>query len=84
MQKIERIGTKLDEAVTDSTLTPNPVLVRLVLTLGDDDVMRLIAKSSKKSCSLDPMPTPLVVECFDVLLPILTRITSLSLQSGCL
>ena len=32
-------------------------------TLSDDDnVMRLIAKSSNKSCSLDPMPTPLVVE----------------------
>ena len=42
----------------------------------------LIAKSSKKSCSLDPMPTPLVVECFDVLLPVLTRMLNLSLETG--
>ena len=48
----------------------------------DPEVWCLIAKSSKKSCSLDPMPTPLVVECFDVLLPVLTRMLNLSLETG--
>ncbi|CAB4021205.1 Hypothetical predicted protein, partial [Paramuricea clavata] len=64
MQKIERIRTKLDEAATDSTLTPQEpstcsARFDSFKTLSDDDVMRLIAKSSKNSCSLDPMPTPL-------------------------
>ena len=88
MQKIERIRTKFDEAATVSTLTPQQpstcsARFDSFKTLSDDDVMHLIAKSSKKSCSLDPMPTPPVVKCLDVLLPILTRITNLSLQSGC-
>ena len=50
-----------------------------------DGVMRLIAKSSKTSCSLDamPMPMPLVIEWLDVLLPVLTRMLNLSLESGC-
>ena len=30
----------------------------------------LIQKSAKKSCALDPMPTPLVIKCLDVLLPL--------------
>ena len=39
-------------------------------------------RSSKKSCSLDPVPTSLVVECMDELLPVITLIINLSLQSG--
>ena len=30
----------------------------------------------KKSCRLDPMPTPLVVGCIDILLPVITKIIS--------
>ena len=48
----------------------------------DPGVWCLIAKSSKNSCSLDPMPTPPVVECLDVLMPVLTRILNLSLETG--
>ena len=39
-------------------------------------------KSTKKSCTLDPMPTPLVIDCLDVLLPVLTRMLNLSLKTG--
>jgi len=31
---------------------------------------------------LDPIPTPLVVECLDVLLPVVNRMINLSLQTG--
>ena len=41
-----------------------------------------IGRSSKKTCSLDPMPTSLVVESLDVLLPVITRMLNLSLQNG--
>ena len=68
VQKIERIRTELYAVAVGS----NPHSERASMcsvhfdslsTLSDDDdVMRLIAKSSKKSRSLDPMPTPLVVE----------------------
>ena len=50
--------------------------------LSQEDVKNLIGKSSKKTCSLDPMPTPLVVECLDPLLPVITRMINLSLQCG--
>ena len=50
--------------------------------LSQEYVKSLIGKSSKKTCSLDPMPTPLVVECLDALLPVITRMINLSLQGG--
>ena len=46
------------------------------------DVKALIEKDSNKSCYLDPMPTQLVLSCLDSLLPVLTRIINLSLESG--
>ena len=42
----------------------------------------LITASSKKSCPLDPIPTKLLNECVDVLLPPITKIINLSLDSG--
>ena len=51
-------------------------------SLSIDDVRHIIMRSSKKSCSLDPVPTSLVVECMDELLPVITLIINLSLQSG--
>ena len=42
----------------------------------------LITASSKKSCSLDPIPTKLLNECVDVPLPPITKIINLSLGSG--
>ena len=43
---------------------------------------KLIESSAKKSCKLDPMPTPLVVNCIDSLLPVITNIINLSLSTG--
>ncbi|CAB4016802.1 RNA-directed DNA polymerase from transposon X-element, partial [Paramuricea clavata] len=50
--------------------------------MSDDDTERLITSSNKKSCSLDPIPTKLVVECLNVLLPVITKMINLSLESG--
>ena len=50
--------------------------------LTEEDVKCVIGKSSKKSCNLDSMPTPLVVECLDVLLPVVSRMINLSQQTG--
>ncbi len=47
-----------------------------------DDVKKLIMKSPTKSCSLDPIPTDLLKQCLDVLLPIIVDIINLSLSSG--
>ena len=50
--------------------------------MNEEDVKHLITKSGKKSCALDPMPTSLVIECLEVLCPVITRLINLSLDSG--
>ena len=50
--------------------------------LEDSDVRELLMKSATKSCASDPLPTSLLKECIDVLLPILTLIVNLSLRYG--
>ncbi len=50
--------------------------------LSEAEVRRLIFKSKSTSCALDPIPTELLKECIDVVLPLLTRMVNLSLQTG--
>ena len=50
--------------------------------LTEEEVRKLINNSAKKSCSLDPMPTSLVIDCIDALLPIITKMINLSLETG--
>ena len=50
--------------------------------LTEEEVRKLINNSAKKSCSLDPMPTSLVIACIDALLPIITKMINLSLETG--
>ena len=42
----------------------------------------LIASSIKNCCPLDPLPSSLLPACVDTLLPIITKMVNLSLQSG--
>ena len=42
----------------------------------------LVRASSKKSCGLDPIPTKLLLDCLDVLLPIITKMINYSLENG--
>ena len=48
--------------------------------LTEYEVSKLIEATPKKSCALDPMPTPLLVACIDTLLPVITKIINLSLR----
>ena len=50
--------------------------------LSEGDVRKLIERFPEKTCILDPMPTSLVINCIDVLLPVITKIINLSLGSG--
>ena len=42
----------------------------------------VVLSSAKKTCMLDPIPTPLVVNCLDVLLLVQTKIINTSIMSG--
>ena len=46
------------------------------------NVKNIIPRSAKKSCLLDPMPTSLIMQCADELLPAVTLMINLSFQSG--
>ena len=42
----------------------------------------LVRASSEKSCGLDPIPTKLLLDCLDVLLPIITKMINYSRENG--
>ena len=76
-EKITKIHSKLDSigSVNESTHVPNVtpnILFDQFTPLTEIEVKQLVGKSTKKSCSLDPMPTKLVNDCLDMLLPVLT------------
>ena len=50
--------------------------------MTEGDISAIIKKSTKKSCKLDPIPTQLVVDCLDQLLPVITTIVNCSLSQG--
>jgi hypothetical protein len=47
-----------------------------------DELRSIILKSKTKTCELDPLPTQIVKECLEELLPILQRIVNLSITEG--
>ena len=86
MMKIQRIWTKLDSHDPKPiTILRMPVKEDIFLSfqpLSEDDVRKLIKKSPNKQCSSDPIPTWLLKECLDSLLPISTLFVNESLQIG--
>ncbi len=50
--------------------------------LSQDDVLELIKKSPSKQCLSDPCPTWILKKCVGTLLPAITSLINLSLQSG--
>ena len=52
-------------------------------TVSVDDLLPLARRISKKSCDLDPIPAQLLTGCLDVLMPVITKMVSLSLATAC-
>ena len=90
VSKIDTIRSNID-ALSSSCLTdtvpedfeigPQNVLSSFK-PLTEAAICKLIQSSAKKACALDPMPTPLVVSCLDILLPVITTIVNSSLLNG--
>ena len=47
-----------------------------------EEVKKIICGSSSATCSLDPIPTSLLKECCDTLVPVITQIVNSSLRDG--
>ena len=86
VQKISRIRSELDieiiPATVDHDIEPpgNVPFFDVFELLSEDDVRKLIMNSTKKSCCLDPI---LLLECLDAILPVITKMINISLESGC-
>ena len=88
VQKIECIRSDLNDPsttqyITETSSTSPITAFDKFQVMNEEDVKHLITKSGKKSCALDPMPTFLVNECLDILLPVITRLINLSLELAC-
>ena len=79
--KIEKIYANFDDSQPVLPPTSIPAL-HSFSPATCDEVRKLILSSASKSCSLDPIPTYLLKECLDVLLPIIVKIINLSLLSA--
>uniref|UniRef100_A0A8D3E0A7 Reverse transcriptase domain-containing protein n=1 Tax=Scophthalmus maximus TaxID=52904 RepID=A0A8D3E0A7_SCOMX len=70
-----------------STLTPLPLLPTaaspsLTWLPPPPEISKLISSSKSTTCSLDPLPTPLLKSCLPVLCPYLTNLFNSSLSHG--
>ena len=89
-QKIERISWSLADLSAQSQSPPpadeHSACVDGRFTsfksLTQDQLRMLIDKAAKKSCKLDPVPTSIVVQSLDILLPVITRLVNLSFETG--
>ena len=50
--------------------------------VSEDYVMRMIKSMPTKSCELDTIPTNVLKQCLDILVPPITKLVNLSLTSG--
>ena len=50
--------------------------------LSKEDIRKLILSAAPKSCSLDPIPTSLLKDCIELLLPSISKVINMSLIQG--
>ena len=60
----------------------DPPKLTVYTQLTQDEIGKIISKSPTKSCLLDPLPTFLIKECIDILLPSIIKLVNCSLREG--
>ena len=84
IEKIKNIRKYLDITNSSYTFSENAPETHMDTfePCTEHEIEKIIKNSSNASCDLDPVPTLLVKKCLPALLPFLTHLTNLSLQSG--
>ena len=85
VQKIEKIRSEIDAQNIPSADIPYSFTGDYLSSfepLSEEQVKKFIMDSKTTTCDSDPIPTHLVKENLDILLPIITKMVNLSLQSG--
>ena len=90
VDKIDVISSELEDAANQLTLKEETISVEpsgsslCSFELVDENTVRkIISKSKKTSCDLDPVPTKFLIQFLDILLPVIVVIINKSLQLGC-
>ena len=92
VRKVENIRNEIDATPIsqsnrdlvppDKPVVDTNVILRSFRNLSEQDIYDLIQKSAKKSCVLDPLPTTLVCDSLDVVLPVITKLVNTSLSTA--
>ena len=83
--KVCKIRDELPDLSRHQLNLPTPALtcsLNVFSAVTESEVCKIIAKSPTKSCSLDPAPTWMVNDSVDELIPMVTILVNLSLQSA--
>ena len=82
-EKIEKLQPLFTESI-DSSRSPSPTVQQLqnLQPATTDEIRTLINKSPSKSCPLDPIPTFLLKDFLEELLPAITTIINASLNTA--
>ena len=87
-KKIATIRTKLSNEANTSTQSweankkPCHAEFKEFRVMSEREIERFVDTIGKKSCDLDPIPASILKECKSALLPVLTNIVNMSLQSA--
>ena len=88
VEKISNIRSKFKECTTEDCQDCSPIMdpqcpsFSSFQAITEEEAHSIIMNLAKKSSALDPIPTPLLVKCIDVLLPVITKMINISLDSG--
>jgi len=82
--KVRSVRSSTDGRPPADVRVATGALLSGLQTCTEDDVRRIIIESPTKSCTLDPIPTFLLKESIEALLPFMTVMINASLREGCL
>ena len=80
--KVKSVRASTDGCPPPDVHGTAPASLLLFRTVDEDEVRRIICVSPTKSCSLDPIPTSILKQVLDVLLPYMTTMFNASLLEG--
>ena len=81
MDKIQKIRDNLSENLKSEPTRSIPRLAEF-RSFDEMEVKKIILSMKTKSCKLDVLPTKLLKECVDSILPTITNLVNISLRDG--
>jgi len=87
VSKIVKIRTKIDEQTSNDPVVNHSAItstdnLRVLDPATDTEILKVIRSAKSSSCQLDPIPTSLLKDCVEQLVPAITVLINLSLSSG--